>query len=157
MNRRAYLGLVAGTAIGGLAGCTEEDNSEREQSDVDDSGGSSDGGDGDSGGSGGEDAGGDVDSGSGNRAIELLSHEWYDEDQFNRGVRGRIENVSDSTLDYVEVQVYFIDNEGVQFSESIDNVTDLSEGRVWEFDAMFLGDDPSRIDSYEIQTDYSDY
>lgn len=143
MRRRSYLKHAGGLVLVAIAGCVEEDdNAEREQGGADD-GSTTDSTDDTSGGNG--------------RPIELLSHEWYNEGRYEQGVRGQIENVSDSTLDYVEVEVYFLDSEGVQFEEGLDNVTDLASGRIWEFDVMFWGDDPERVDSYEVQTDYSDY
>jgi hypothetical protein len=53
--------------------------------------------------------------------------------------------------------VFFLDSEGVQIGESLDNTTDLAADRIWEFDAMFFEDDPTRVDTYEINTEVSDY
>ncbi|WP_241432449.1 FxLYD domain-containing protein [Natrinema gari] len=39
------------------------------------------------------------------------------------------------------------------FEESLDNTSDLAAGRVWEFEALFLGDDPSRVAEYEGEGD----
>ncbi|WP_228371046.1 MULTISPECIES: FxLYD domain-containing protein [unclassified Natrinema] len=35
----------------------------------------------------------------------------------------------------------------------MDNTSDLAAGRVWEFEALFLGDDPSRVAEYEGEGD----
>ncbi|QCW02138.1 FxLYD domain-containing protein [Natrinema pallidum] len=143
MDRRKLL-VAGGTAVTtALAGCSGSDDTDRESGDTtnDDSGN----GDESSNGSGGASDGGDL--------IKILDHEWYNEGSFSSGVRGQVENVSDETLGYVEVSVYFIDADGVQFEESLDNTSDLAAGRVWEFEAMFLGEDPSRVEEYEVQGD----
>lgn len=155
MNRRKVL-LSSGVALStALAGCGESDSSDRETGDPNGSDDSSNGGD-DSG-NGGDDSGNvNNTSESEENLVELLDHEWYEE-EYNSGVRGQLENVSGETLDYVEVSVYFIDDEGVQFEESIDNTSDLAADRVWEFDAMFLGNDSSRVDTYEVETSADNY
>ncbi|MFB1064103.1 FxLYD domain-containing protein [Natrinema sp. H-ect4] len=131
-----------------LAGCSESEPSNRETGGTNTSD--------DQNGNGGGNSSGDT-SGSGENPVKLLNHEWYNEGQFSSGVRGQVENVSGETLSYVEVAVYFLDSEGVQFSEGLDNTNELAAGRVWEFDAMFMGEDPSRVDNYEIETSVNNY
>lgn len=146
MDRRAFLASAASCIGIALAGCTSDSgDTQREQGQPGDDG-SSDGGS-----STGEDESG------GDNPVELLSHEWYNRGQFDTGVTGQVENVSDSELTYVEVSATFMDSEGVQFEESLANVSDLAAGRVWEFEAMFLGDDPSRVDTYEVALDWNSY
>ncbi|WP_222918847.1 FxLYD domain-containing protein [Natrinema sp. SYSU A 869] len=126
-----------------LAGCSGGDDTDRE------SGGTNN----DDSGNGDDNSGGNGDANGGDDLIELLNHEWYSDGSFSSGVRGQVENVSDETLGYVEISVYFIDADGVQFEESLANTSDLAAGRVWEFEAMFLGDDSSRIEEYEVEAD----
>jgi len=121
-----------------LAGCSEDEG---------DSGG------GDANGNSGDSGSGDSNNGNGGSNdqpdVEILNHEFY-EDEFTVGVRGTAVNNTDSELGYVEAEAVFLDSEGTQIGEGLDNVTDLAAGREWEFDCMFTGQDESRIDSYEI-------
>lgn len=139
MRRRESILLVGAAITGTIAGCTEEESTGRQQGSADTAGEGSN----------------DSSGGNGNSPLAIRSHEWYNEGEFDAGVRGQVANQAGETLDYVEVEVYFIDADSVQFEESLDNTEDLAEGRVWEFDAMFLGDDPSRVDSYEIEASTS--
>ncbi|MUV90388.1 hypothetical protein GJ629_11150 [Halapricum sp. CBA1109] len=82
--------------------------------------------------------------------MEILDHSFYQE-EFTSGVRGTAVNNTDGELSYVEANATFLDADGTQIGEGLDNVTDLAAGREWEFDCMFLGDDPSRIAEYEIE------
>ena len=152
MDRRTYLSAVAATlAAAGLAGCSEESDAGTGDADGGGSGsdGGSDGGSDADGGSGSDGSGSGTDGGD-QPTVEILSHEFYSE-EFSSGVRGTLRNNTDSELSYVEVEAVFLDAEGVQIGDGIDNVTELAGGRTWEFDCMFLGDDPSRIDRYEIE------
>lgn len=133
MNRRTFIHASAAATIGAAAGCIESEESDRES-------GGSDG----NGGQGGSDE---------SQPVELLEHEWYMEGQYSSGVRGRVENISGEELSYVTLTVFFLDSEDVQIGEGLDSTTDLAAGRVWEFDALYLDDDPQRVDSYEIKTE----
>lgn len=84
--------------------------------------------------------------------IEILDHELYFEDS-DAGVRGEVENVTDSSIAYVRIDVYFLDEEGDRFSQGFEKLHDIPAGSVWEFDAMYLGTEPDRIDDYEIETE----
>lgn len=131
MQRRQFITVMgAGAAV--LAGCSEQ--TERQ---------SGDGGSG-AGGNGGDDGQ--------QQKVMIEKHEFYSE-QYSAGVRGIIENLTDETLSYVQINVYFFDSSDTRIGEGLDNVNDLSAGRRWEFDAMYLGQDPERIDSYEIQAE----
>ena len=160
MNRRTYL-RVTGTALAatGLAGCSGDGDSGAGDADGGGSGDADGGGSGDadSGGSGDADSGGSGDGsgsgsdGSGSQSkVEITAHEFYSE-EFSQGVKGTLRNNTDTELGYVEVEAVFLDAEGTQIGDGIDNVTDLAAGRAWEFDCMFLGDNPERIDRYEIE------
>jgi hypothetical protein len=148
MQRRKYL-VTIGTTVSGLAlaGCSEDDG--------DSGGGDADGnsGDSDSGNSG--DGGNNNDGNSGNGGndqpdVEILNHEFYEE-EFQSGVQGTAKNNTDSELSYVEATATFLDADGTQIGEGLDNVSDLAGGREWEFDCLFTGDDASRIEEYEVE------
>lgn len=146
LNRRRYLATFAATTSAlALAGCSE-DESDTSGGDADSNGGDSSGGD--SGGGGGDSN--DGSSGDDQPDVEILSDEFYEE-EFSSGVRGTAVNNTDSELSYVEATATFLDSEGTQIGEGLDNVSDLAAGREWEFDCMFLGDDASRIDTYELE------
>ncbi|OLZ39091.1 hypothetical protein A6E15_19195 [Natrinema saccharevitans] len=154
MYRRKLL-ATGGTALAlGLAGCASEtddgNGDDREEGSTNDT---DDGGDG---GDTGTSDGGDTDS-SGGDPVELLDHEWYQNSQYDAGVSGSLENVSGEELSYVEVSVYFLDEDGAQVGEGIDNTSDLSAGRVWKFDATYLDGEPQTVTDYEIETDVSNY
>ena len=146
MQRRTLLATTGTVLTAGIAGCGSSDTGDREEGSTDD-GSTEDDGSGE----------GSADDGSeSEQQIEVLNHEFY-EDDFSSGVRGTIENVSGEVLSYVEVQVYFLDSEGTQIGEGLDNTSDLAEGRSWEFEAAYLDSDPERIDTYEIETDVTSF
>lgn len=170
MRRRTYLTLAGTTLTAALAGCTEEsderesggtdgsDNTETDTEPEDDN--TDDDSETETDSEGGEDETADDGSGDGDDSddpVEILEHEWYNNGQFDVGVTGQVENISGEELTYVGVEVYFLDEEGVQFEEGLDNTTDLADGRIWEFDAGYLGDDPQRVDEYEIEWDVTNY
>jgi len=154
MQRRKYLVALGTTASTlALAGCTSDDggdssggdangDSSDSSSDSDNSGNGDDGGDSDGGNSG----NGDTERPD----VEILSDEFYEE-EFTAGVRGTAVNNTDRELSYVEATAVFLDSEGTQIGEGLDNVSDLAAGREWEFDCLFTGSDSSRIDTYEIE------
>lgn len=137
MHRRKLLKMGAAGLAVSVAGCSGDDGS----------GGDSGGGDANNGGGSGDGGSGGA---QGPNDVELLEHEFAEQD-FGVAVKGRAENVSGGELSYVEAEAVFLDADGVQIGEGLDNVTDLADGRVWEFDCMYLGDaDASEIDEYEI-------
>jgi len=145
MNRRQLLVSIGSVSITLIAGCTgDTEESDREQADA-----NGDRGSGDSGND-------DGDSGS-DKLVEILDHEFYNNGAYDAGVSGTLENVSGEELSYVGVNVFYLDSEGVQIEEGLDNTTELAADRKWKFDAGYLGDDPSEIEEYEIKTDVTDY
>ena len=153
MNRRRYLGTLGTTASAiALAGCSGDDGGDSSGGDANSNSGDSSGGDSDN--SGGDGNGGDSNSGDGGGNdqpdVEILSDEFYEE-EFQSGVRGTAVNNTDSELSYVEATATFLDSEGTQIGEGLDNVSDLAAGREWEFDCLFTGQDESRIDTYELE------
>lgn len=71
--------------------------------------------------------------------VKIVEHGTYEE-EFESGVEGKVENVTDSTLDYVEVEVKFFDAEGNRLGDNFTNVEDLAAGKTWQFKLMFLED-----------------
>ncbi|MDL0144692.1 FxLYD domain-containing protein [Halobacterium salinarum] len=139
LNRRRYLATLGTTASAlTLAGCSESDSEDSGGGNANDNSGDSSNGNSDN--SGGNDQ----------SDVEILSHEFY-EDEFSVGVRGTAKNNTDSELSYVQAEAVFLDESDTQIGEGLANVSDLAAGRKWEFDCMFLGDEPSRIDTYEIE------
>ena len=136
MKRRQYL-RTAGASISVplIAGCSGDNETDSDSGDPD-------GNDGGGGGSDGDD--------NEEPDLEILNHEFYEE-AYSAGVKGTAQNNTDSELSYAEIEVVFLDSEGTQIEDGMDNVNELAAGRKWEFDCMFLGDDPSRVDSYEIE------
>lgn len=82
--------------------------------------------------------------------LELLSHEWYEED-YSAGVRGSAVNNTGDELASVWIEVIFLDADGAQIEEGLDSTTDLPDGREWKFDAAYLGTDSSVVEDYEIE------
>ncbi|MFD1646868.1 FxLYD domain-containing protein [Haloarchaeobius litoreus] len=144
MYRRTYLTAVGTTAsVLALAGCTEEEPQ-------DTAGGDGGGNGGDSGDSDGGETGDNGGDGNNDRPdVEILEHEFYEE-EVGAGVRGVARNNTDSELTYVQAEAIFLDGDGTQIGEGLDNVTDLAAGREWEFDCMYLDSDSDRIAEYEL-------
>lgn len=135
MKRRKYLASIGAAASGlALAGCGENNSG-------DTGGGDANNNNQDSG-----DAPGESDN---QPDIELLEHTFYEE-TYSAGVRGTAVNNTDNELSYVEAKAVFLDEDGTQIGDGLDNVTDLAPGREWEFDCVYLGEDPGRIAEYEI-------
>ena len=144
INRRRYLATVGASVVGlSLAGCSEDEGDSGEGS----PGGGGNGGDS---GSGSGNGGGNGGSGGDQPDVEILNHDFYSE-EYQSGVRGTAQNNTDRELSYVEASAVFLDAEGTQIGDGLDNVSDLAAGRKWEFDCMYLGSDPERIDSYEVE------
>jgi len=139
LNRRRYLTTLGATATSlALAGCSSDDSGDSSEGNANGNSGDSGGGDSGNGG------------GSNQPDVEILNHEFYEE-EFSAGVRGTAVNNTDSELGYVEATVTFLDSEGTQIGEGLDNVSELAAGREWEFDCMYTDQDPERIDTYEIE------
>jgi hypothetical protein len=122
LNRRQYLATL-GTATGALAlaGCSES-----ESGDI--SGGNANGNSGDSASGDAGNGGGDSGSGNDQPDVEILEDLFYEE-EFSAGVRGTAVNNTDSELSYVEATATFLDEEGTQIGEGLDNVNGLVAGR----------------------------
>ncbi len=145
MNRRQYL-TTTGAAVSALAltGCLSDDSSDSGEGNTDDSNDDNSNGGDDSASNGGDSSNHDQPN------VEVLNHEFYSE-QFSSGIRGTAVNNTDSELNYVEATAVFLDGDGTQIADGLDNVTDLAAGREWEFDCVYLGTDPDRIARYEIE------
>ena len=156
LNRRRYLATLGTTASAlTLAGCSESDSGDSGDGDANDNSGDSSNGNSDNSG-GNSNSGNSNDENSGDGGgndqpdVEILNHEFYEE-EFSSGVRGTAVNNTDSELSYVEATATFLDSEGTQIGEGLDNVSDLASGREWEFDCMFTGQDAGRIEEYEVE------
>jgi len=83
--------------------------------------------------------------------LEIISESRYS-DQYNTGVRGVARNVADQPLAYAEVSAVFLDSDGAQVGDGLDNTSDLASGREWQFDCQFLAGDG--FAAYELATDW---
>ncbi|SEO63939.1 hypothetical protein SAMN05216388_101611 [Halorientalis persicus] len=147
MQRRKYIATIGATVSGlALAGCSDSGSGDSGTGDANGNSGDSGSGDSDNSNEGNSGDGGGNDQSD----VEILNHEFYEE-EFSSGVRGTAVNNTDSELSYVEATATFLDADGTQIGEGLDNVSDLAAGREWEFDCMFTGQDASRIDDYEIE------
>ncbi len=156
MRRRYFIAAIGSTSTLAVAGCGSQE-SDRQEGSADDGGGSeSESGSADDSSSETESSSAD-DGSEQEQLVELLDHSFYNEGQFDIGVSGTLENVSGEELSYVEVDVFFLDSEGTQIGEGLDNTSDLAAGRAWEFDATYLGEEGDRIETYEIETEVTNF
>lgn len=72
-------------------------------------------------------------------AAEIIEHSAYEE-EFESGVRGVVQNNTEETIPYLEIEVRFYDENGSRIGDNFTNVEDLGPGRRWEWKVMFLGD-----------------
>lgn len=121
MQRRKLLTVIGSTAAATtLAGCTGE-----EPDTSGDSGGTTEG------------------------PLVIRSHRLVESEYGNVSVVGRAENVSDRVLAYAQIEASFLDG-NTRVGSGLANISDLQPGRVWEFEAMYLGMDGDRITNYEL-------
>lgn len=148
MQRRTFIATTATAAasIAGLSGCLSEES--------DESSGDANGGNGGGNGNGSTNTG--TTDGGDSGGLAILEDEFYEE-EYSGGVRGIVQNNTGAELSYVGVQAEFLDSEGTRIGEGLDNTTDLSSEQKWQFDAMFLGDNPEEIDSYNIEVSDSPF
>ena len=156
-NRRAIL-LVGGTSlIASFAGCSgsgsddetgdedvgSADDDRNDGSDDDRNGGSDDdtGDDDDDTGDDDDDVSGDVRTTD--DRVTVTEHAW---NEGSGAVTGRVENVSDEDLETVWVEVFFLEDLGVDIAKT----EDLAAGSAWEFDVGFVGVDSTEVTGYEI-------
>jgi len=81
--------------------------------------------------------------------LEILEHEFY-EDDFSGGVEGVVVNNTGEEIGYVEVGVVFYNEDGQRIADSFTNTTDLGDGEEWVFDVLLIGADPEDVDDYNI-------
>jgi len=81
--------------------------------------------------------------------LEILEHEFY-EDDFSGGVEGVVVNNTGEEIGYVEVGVVFYNEDGQRIDDSFTNTTDLGDGEEWVFDVLLIGADPEDVDDYNI-------
>ena len=131
MHRRRFLRISGTVAVVGLAGCTEDDDTEFEEGDANENGD--------------DDEPEEAD-------VEIVEHEMViEEGEFHDEVyvEGIVENNSGERLNYAVVTVRVYDEDGNQLESYIDNTTDLDDGRTWAFEVMIF-EDAEDIDSYDI-------
>lgn len=153
LNRRRYLGSLGTTATVLALAAYTSDESDSSEGNANGNSGDSDTSNSDD--SDGDDNGGDTnsennDDSSNQSDVEIVDHEFYDE-EFQSGVRATAVNNTDNDLSYVEATATFLDADGTQIGEGLDNVNDLAAGREWEFDCMYTSQNASRIEEYEIE------
>lgn len=130
MERRKFISAIGATAaVGTLAGCTDEANT--------DSGSSS---------SSEENSSSEDPEETGD--LEIVEHGFYEE-SFGGGVEGVIVNNTGDTLSYVEVEVVFFNADGQRLGSNLSNTSDLPDGQEWLFEIMHLGDFDD-VEDYEI-------
>lgn len=153
MNRRTYLQTTAGVATLAFAGCGDTGSDDDYQS--------GNGGDATDTESGGGDTPTATTTAEATEAIELLDHELVTEET-DYGttdvlVRGTLQNVSDEMVNYVEVNVRVLNDDGQQLGTYMTNTTDLAAGREWPFEVDLYDREPGEIAEYEIRLDWSQY
>lgn len=150
MNRREFTKAALGAStlgITALAGCTSDEPDDADTGDTGDSDTATQD-TGSAGTSNSQETQEQTEEASG--GLKIKNHEWYEED-YSAGVRGTAVNNTGDELGYVGVEVIFLDADGAQLENGLDNTTDLPDGREWKFDAMFLGSDSSVVEDYEIE------
>ena len=132
MERRRFIYGVSAVGLVGLAGCTDDEDSDYEDGNGDDDEPTED-------------------------DIEITEHDLViDDSGFTEdvSVEGIVENNSGERLDYVEVSVRVYDADGNQLESYFTNTTDLDDGGTWSFDVNIF-EDAADIDSYDITVEDS--
>lgn len=152
MQRRRLVKVIGMTgAVGAIAGCTGDEQGEEDSGTAE----ASENGDGeeeetedepeiDS-----DEALEDEDIESTREGLELLEHEFY-EDEFSGGVEGVVANNTGEELSYVEIGVVFYNDEEQRIDDSFTNTTDMSDGEEWVFDVMLISAEPDEVEEYSI-------
>lgn len=168
MHRRQYLLAASTAAIPFVAGCSDTesandggsgDGGDSSGNDADGNSAAENGSESDSNDTG-NSAGGDDEEetqditqrGAGedvleNAGLKILEHE-YTEDDYSGYIEGIVENTTDETKSYVQVQARGYDADGNQLDSYIDNTTDLQGGGTWKFEVMVI--DHEEIEEYDI-------
>ena len=82
-----------------------------------------------------------------NAGLVIQEHE-YTEDDYSGYVEGIIENTTDESKDYVQVQVRGYDADGNQLDSYMDNTSNLQAGGTWAFEVPNL--DYEEMEEYDI-------
>lgn len=75
---------------------------------------------------------------------------WQEGEFGNLSIEGTAVNVTDSTLEYVQVSVAFLDATGAQIETNLDNTNNLAAGQEWRYSVMYPGMDTSEVNDAEI-------
>lgn len=141
-DRRKFIIGVSTVGTIAIAGCVEVDNNDDHEPESDNDG--NDDGDND------DDDNDNEPSQDG--PIVVLEHEAYVTNTGSPAVQGVIENVGDTEYPLVTVQAIFFDGD-VQLGTGTDVVDNFGQGRRYEFDAVALGVDPERVETYQMSVD----
>lgn len=81
----------------------------------------------------------------------VREHEGTDEESV--AVEGVIERTSDEEITYLEVRVRFLDADGEVLDNTIEQVSDVSEGDRWEFTVVFpdVGERAALVADHEAE------
>ena len=106
-----------------------------------------------------EEVGGDDPEGD---LVSLVDHSLFDRtDDFGTreiGVEGQVENISDEELSLVTISVDFFDQDDVLIDQGLTStISDLGAGVTAEFEVLYIGDEPDRIDDYDISVEVTDF
>lgn len=82
--------------------------------------------------------------------LELLSSDSETDELGTRYVTGRVRNNTSRTCNYVQVSVNLYNSEGTQVGSTLDNVTNLEPGGVWEFKAVIANEDATGFKVAEV-------
>lgn len=81
--------------------------------------------------------------------LVVTESEFYQEG-YTEGVRGVVENISETDFDYVQIEIGFYDESGAKVADGLDNTSGLAANSRWRFDAMFLGSNPEDLGSFRV-------
>lgn len=82
--------------------------------------------------------------------LTILSHEMTYGEYGNLIVTGIAENTAGKQLSYAEINVKFLDSEGVLIDNWLDNVNDLDAGEKWKFEVIYPSLDSGEVADYKI-------
>lgn len=87
--------------------------------------------------------------------LEITEHEFVDEE--NPTVRGIVMNNRDEQVEYVDVAVRFYDDGGNLLVSSFTSTTDLPSGTEWAFEVIVTAEHEGDIESYDIRVSDSPF
>lgn len=82
--------------------------------------------------------------------LELLGSDSETGELGTRYVTGRVKNNTSRTCSYAQVSINLYNSGGTQVGSTMDNVTNLDPGGVWEFKAVITSEDATRFKVAEV-------